>query len=208
LHWSFRRATCAAQKTPVLAHQLCLDQFYHLSLTIRDCTIFFPCFLVNIDQMNIIYQPANTTMYEEKGSKQVAVVGQEEKQAFTVVVGVSASGDVLPFQVIYCGKTDCALPSKTTTTYQESKKLGFKLCFSNITTYWSTFELMCDYVHDILAPYWTKQFELVAGTPDGQECVLQLDVWSVHRSVQFRTWLDKHYPWIKYRFVPGGCTGI
>lgn len=66
---------------------------------------------------------------------------------------------------------------------------------------------MCDYVGDILVPYWTRQKEL-AGAPDDQECILQLDIWSVHKSIQFRTWLDQQYPWIKYRFVPGGCTGI
>ncbi|KIK99616.1 hypothetical protein PAXRUDRAFT_114326, partial [Paxillus rubicundulus Ve08.2h10] len=44
--------------------------------------------------------------------------------------------------------------------------------------------------------------------PNSQECILQLDVWSVHQFVQFHTWLDKHYPWIKDCFVPGGCTGI
>jgi hypothetical protein len=69
------------------------------------------------------------------------------------------------------------------------------------------FELMCDYVRDILIPYWTRQKELV-GAPNDQECILHLDVWSVHKSIQFRTWLDQHYPWIKYCFVPGGCTGI
>jgi hypothetical protein len=91
--------------------------------------------------------------------------------------------------------------------FKDAQDLGFKLCFSNTDTYWSTFPLMCDYVCDILVPYWTRKKELI-GAPDDQECILQLDVWSVHKSVQFRTWLDQQYPWIKYRFVPGGCTGI
>lgn len=207
LNWSFRRATHAAQKTPSNADQLCLDQFLRLTLTIRNCAIFHACFYVNIDQTNIVYQPANTATYEEVGSKQVAVIGQEEKRAFTVVVGISASGDALPFQVIYCSKTTRSLPTKNTPQFKEAQRLGFKLCFSNTNTYWSTFELMCDYIHDILVPYWTRQKELV-GAPDDQECILHLDVWSVHKSIQFRTWLDQHYPWIKYRFVPGGCTGI
>lgn len=207
LNWTFRRATRAAQKTPSNADQLCLDQFYRLTLTIRDCAIFDASFYVNIDQTNIVYQPANTATYEEVGSKQVAVIGQEEKRAFTVLVGISASGDALPFQVIYCGKTARSLPSKTTQQFKDAQDLGFELCFSNTDTYWSTFQLMCDYVRNILVPYWTRQKELV-GAPDDQECILQLDVWSVHKSVQFRTWLDQQYPWIKYRFVPGGCTGI
>ncbi|KAG2050851.1 hypothetical protein BDR06DRAFT_891036, partial [Suillus hirtellus] len=35
-----------------------------------------------------------------------------------------------------------------------------------------------------------------------------LNVWSVHRSIQFHTWLDMTYPWMKYHFVPGDCTGV
>ncbi|KIK76001.1 hypothetical protein PAXRUDRAFT_62464, partial [Paxillus rubicundulus Ve08.2h10] len=87
----------------------------------------------------------NTTTYEEVGSKQVAVIGQEEKQAFTVVVGISASGCAIPFQIIYCGKTARSLPTKKTSQFREAQELGFKLRFSNTDTYWSTFELMCDY---------------------------------------------------------------
>ncbi|KIJ10719.1 hypothetical protein PAXINDRAFT_28855, partial [Paxillus involutus ATCC 200175] len=205
LKWSFRCATRAAQKMPPDATQLCLHQFYRLALTIRDCAIFHASFYVNIDQTNIVYQPANTATYEEVGSKQVAVIGQEEKRAFTVVVGISASGCTLPFQIIYCGKTARSLPAKKTSQFREAQELGFKLHFSNTDTYWSTFELMCDYVCNILVPYWAKEKEQVSA-PDDQECILQLDVWSVHKSIQIRTWLDKEYPWIKYHFVPGGCT--
>ncbi|KAG1900159.1 uncharacterized protein F5891DRAFT_922199, partial [Suillus fuscotomentosus] len=98
-----------------------------------------------IDQTNIVYQPENTATYEEVGSKQVTVVGQEEKRAFTVVVGISASGNALPFQVIYCGKTTCSLPSKSMPQFKKAQHLGFKLCFSNTDMHWSMFELMCDY---------------------------------------------------------------
>ncbi|KAG2064905.1 hypothetical protein BDR04DRAFT_987614, partial [Suillus decipiens] len=70
LNWLFRRATHAAQKTPSNADQLCLDQFYHLTLTIHDCAIFDASFYVNIDQINIVYQPGNTATYQEVGSKQ------------------------------------------------------------------------------------------------------------------------------------------
>ncbi|KIK79573.1 hypothetical protein PAXRUDRAFT_60299, partial [Paxillus rubicundulus Ve08.2h10] len=30
----------------------------------------------------------------------------------------------------------------------------------------------------------------------------------VHRSVAFRTWLDTHYAWIRYRLIPAGTTGV
>ncbi|KAG1717242.1 hypothetical protein EDB19DRAFT_1392728 [Suillus lakei] len=40
LNWTFHRATRTAQKTPSNADQLCLDQFYCLTLTIHDRAIF------------------------------------------------------------------------------------------------------------------------------------------------------------------------
>ncbi|KAG1866364.1 hypothetical protein C8R48DRAFT_600290, partial [Suillus tomentosus] len=103
LNWSFCRATRAAQKLPPNVEQVLLDQFLRLALTIHDCAIFDAAFLVNIDQTNIIYQPSNTSTFEVTGSKQVVVLGQEEKRAFTIVNGISAKGHVLPLQLIYEG---------------------------------------------------------------------------------------------------------
>ncbi|KAG2354056.1 hypothetical protein BDR07DRAFT_1253220, partial [Suillus spraguei] len=54
LKWSFCHATHAAQKTPSNADQLCLNQFYQLTLTIHDCTIFYASFYININQTNIV----------------------------------------------------------------------------------------------------------------------------------------------------------
>ncbi|KAG1864109.1 hypothetical protein C8R48DRAFT_551872, partial [Suillus tomentosus] len=103
LHCLFHHATRTAQKLPENADECYLEQLLWLTLTICDCAIFHPSFYVNIDQTNIIYQPANTLTYEVKGSKQVALPGQDEKRAFTTLVGISAAGDALPFQIIYCG---------------------------------------------------------------------------------------------------------
>ncbi|KAG1760822.1 hypothetical protein EDD22DRAFT_780617 [Suillus occidentalis] len=66
---------------------------------------------------------------------------------------------------------------------------------------------MCKYVNDILVPYWEEQ-KVLPNAPADQECILHLNVWSVHRSIQFHMWTDMTYPWIKYHFVPGGCTGV
>jgi hypothetical protein len=200
-----RSATRAAQKLPTNADELCREQFLRLSLTLRDGVIDRPQFYVNIDQTNVIYQTTNSRTFEERGSKQVAVVGQEEKRAFTLVVGISAAGDLLPFQVIYTGKTARSLP--TLARRNEAEGLGIKFEFSGTDTYWSTFELMCKYISTILVPYWMHQKEL-ADVPLDQECVLQLDVWSVHKSIAFRTWLNKNYHWIKYRYVPANMTGV
>ncbi|EKM53854.1 uncharacterized protein PHACADRAFT_97693 [Phanerochaete carnosa HHB-10118-sp] len=66
---------------------------------------------------------------------------------------------------------------------------------------------MCSYVNHILVPYLNRMKEELGLSPD-HECILELDVWSVHRSKQFRTWMKTTHPWIILDFVPGGCTEI
>jgi hypothetical protein len=74
--------------------------------------------------MNIIYQATNSSTYEEKGLRQVSIVGQEEKHTFTLVVGISAVGDLLAFQVIYGGKTQQSVPSNCAARCAEADMLG------------------------------------------------------------------------------------
>jgi hypothetical protein len=160
-----------------------------------------------MDQTYFHLQPTSTSTFEEVGSKQVAVIGKEEKRAATLQAAVSGNGDVLPYHIIYKGKTAASLPHNSCEGLQEAIDLGFLFDFSGTNSYWSTFELMCKWVDKILVPYWVRQKECV-GAPADQECILYFDIWAVHCSVAFRTWLDKSYPWIKYRYVPAGMTGL
>jgi hypothetical protein len=45
-------------------------------------------------------------------SHQVTVIGEDKKRAFTVVVSVSNSSELLPFQAIYQGYSSKTCPSK------------------------------------------------------------------------------------------------
>ena len=55
------------------------------------------------------------------------MVGMDEKRAFTLVVGVSADGTLLPFQTIFVGKTTTSLPSATDSPkYSNAIKAEFK----------------------------------------------------------------------------------
>ena len=63
------------------------------------------------------------------------------------------------------------------------------------------------YVNDILAPYFERK-KRENGLPPTQKSLVQLDVWSVHRSAEFREWMRKNHPTIILDYVPGGCTGV
>ena len=105
---------------------------------------------VNTDQTQIIYQQGTKETWNKKGEKQIATVGLEEKRAFTLVPSITASGDMLPFQAVFSGKSSLSLPRPGSRGYAESERLGFKLEFSMNASYWSTQKTMGDLVTDIV----------------------------------------------------------
>ncbi|KDQ56439.1 hypothetical protein JAAARDRAFT_132442, partial [Jaapia argillacea MUCL 33604] len=76
--------------------------FFRIAVMICDEDIP-ACLIVNMDQTQCLYSAGNKLTYVRKGSKQVSVVGMDKKRAFTLVIGISLSGKVLPFQVVYAG---------------------------------------------------------------------------------------------------------
>jgi hypothetical protein len=206
LLWSERRATRAAQKIPDDWEQLCLDSFLRIAYGIKEEDIP-PELFVNSDQTQVVYAQGCKLTWTKTGSRQVTVIGEDEKRAFTIVVSISNSGELLPFQAIYQGHTTKSCPSKSAPNYDEAKGAGFRFEFSKSKTYWSTQETMCLLVDNIIAPYFAKQ-KAKLGLPESQKAIWQIDVWSVHRSVEFRTWMKTNHPNITLDFVPGGCTGL
>jgi hypothetical protein len=91
------------------------------------------------------------------GSKQVAVIGSDEKRAFTVMVSVASDGTRLPLQAIYAGKTSRSRPSSNATNHDNLINEGCLLQESGTTTYWANHSTMHDFVNQILAPYFNQQ---------------------------------------------------
>ena len=50
---------------------------------------------------------------EEEGSKTIPIVGLGDKQQITVTVVVAMTGEMLPMQVLYTGKTERCHPAYT-----------------------------------------------------------------------------------------------
>ena len=202
LDWSFRRSTRAAQKIPQNSDHLLNRAFLRMACLVRDESVA-SCFIVNADQTQNVYNPGSKTTWTESGVKQVAIVGLEEKRAFTLLVGPSNSGEVLPFQAIYQGKDPRrSLHKPSSPGYQEAIDFRFRFEVSEKDTYWSTQKTMRSYVTNILVPYFNKH-KARLNLPN-QQCIFQIDVWSVHRSTEFTGWMAATYPWITLTFVPGG----
>jgi hypothetical protein len=206
LGWSERRATKAAHKLPANHEALLEEAFFREAYVIRDYAI--PAALhVNTDQTQLVYQQGAGSMWGQRGVKQVATVGQEEKRAFTLVPSISASGKLLATQAVFMGKTTASCLSPQAARYNEAIALGYIMLPSKTGTYWSNHDTMHLLVDDIIAPYF-EAIKVELGLPSSQVSIWKIDCWSVHKSKEFLAWMKKNHPNIIVLFVPGGCTGV
>ena len=204
--WSLLQATHPGKKTPENITQVLTDATLRLVSTILQHNV--PKFLiVNSDQTGVVYSAGAVETYAPTGSKQVEVVGKDERRAFTLMVGISMSREVLPFQAVYAGKTKAPLPTSSAPKYAKAtEELKFHFESSGNDTYWSTMVTMQSYVTKILAPYF--QSHCKQSNLPNQLCIWQIDCWSVHQSLEFCSWMQKNYPWIWIHYSPANCTGL
>ena len=67
--------------------------------------------ILNIDQTPSKFVPTENVTKAETGSKHVSRKGGNEKRSITVTLPETITGKILPFQLIYTGKTARSLPS-------------------------------------------------------------------------------------------------
>ncbi|KAJ7794834.1 hypothetical protein B0H14DRAFT_3556186 [Mycena olivaceomarginata] len=144
LGWSERRTTKAAQKLPANHEKALEEAFFRMAHVIRDYAVP-PALIVNTDQTQIVYAQGTGSTWTQRGVKQVAAVGQEEKRAFTLVPSISASAS----------------------RYDEAVALGYVMIHSGTATYWCNLGTMYLLVDDIIAPYF-EAMKMELGLPSSQ----------------------------------------
>lgn len=206
MRWSERKATRAAHKLPKDWEAQCERSFLRMAHDTKEHDI--PAELrVNSDQAQGVFAQGCDFTWAATGSKQVPIIGAEEKRAMTIVASVSASGELLPFQAVYGGKTSVSCPSRNAKNRTGADAAGIQFEPSGVKSYWSTHATMHSLVDTIIAPYFERQ-KTKLGLPQAQKSIWQIDVWSVHRSVAFRKWMKENHSNIIIHFVPAGCTGV
>lgn len=121
--------------------------------------------IVNLDQTPLSYVSPGKYTFDLKGSKTVPVKGIDDKRQITATFAISLSGEFLPLQVIYEGKTKRCLPK-----YQFPKE--FDVTFSE--NHWSNTEKSVSFFENVIFPYFKKVRKAV-GYPDEQKSLVIMD---------------------------------
>ena len=103
--------------------------------------------IINVDQTPSKYMPTSSVTTAEKNSKHVPKQEVDDKCAITLTLAKTLSGDMLPFQMIYTGKTSCSLPAAK---FPKSFLLGFN------KLHWSNEEETFFLLKEVISPYITK----------------------------------------------------
>jgi hypothetical protein len=104
-------------------------------------------------------------------------------------------------QAIYQGKTDQSLPPSR--LRHRSKHAGWH--FTSTENHWSDLPSMKALVSKIIEPYRKCTVEKL-GLPAEQKILWLIDVWSVHVSEAFRSWMKQHFANILILYIPPNCT--
>ena len=138
-----RKATTAAKIEP--SHFDELKEQYLLDIKVVVEMEKVPSELVfNWDHTGINIVPGSKWTMEQKGSKRVELAGLNDKRQITVVFCASLTGEFLPVQVIYQGKTTASLPRYA---FPDDWDITFT------PNHWSNEDKTKEYINNIVIPY-------------------------------------------------------
>ena len=121
--------------------------------------------ILNWDQTGIHLVPAASWTMEQVGSKRVEIKGVGDKRQITAVLCGSLTGDYLPPQLIYKGKTSHCHPNF---------KFPADWHVTHSPKHWSTEDTMVQYVKEIIIPYVDSQRDLL-GADASQAALVIMD---------------------------------
>ena len=104
--------------------------------------------ILNWDHTAINIVPVSSWTMNQKGEKRVEIVGLDDKRQITAVLCGALSGEILPFQLIYQGKTSACLPKV---------KLPKDWLLSFTPNHWSNEDKTEEYIPSVLLPYLEKK---------------------------------------------------
>lgn len=139
-----RKATTSKSKLPVERFAEVKKQFLNDVVSIVEFMEIPAELILNWDQTGIKIVPSCTWTMDQQGSKRVEIVGVTDKRQITAVFCGSLTGDFLPIQVVYKGKTSRCHPHF---------KFPDSWHVTHSPRHWSTETTMLAYVSEVIVPY-------------------------------------------------------
>eukprot|EP00058_Branchiostoma_floridae_P006720 XP_002592208.1 hypothetical protein BRAFLDRAFT_84636 [Branchiostoma floridae] len=189
-----RKATKAARKLPADFDESRATFLTRVSETVAELEIPEEM-VINWDQTGVNIVPVGDWTLEEAGARQVPVVGKEDKRQITLLLAISLSGQLLPPQVLYQGKTD-----KCHASFNFPEEWDVY----HTTSHWSNTDSMERYVETVVKPYMAAQRERL-GLEEDHPGMAIFDVYKAHRTPVLLAQLKAAN--IQPVFVPASCTG-
>ena len=150
--------------------------------------------ILNWDHTPINIVPGSQWTMAQKGAKRIEMIGLDDKHQITAVVCGTLSGDFLPMQLIYTGKTTACLP---TIKFPKDWLLSFT------PNHWSNEKKTKEYLQSIIIPYIkTKRHE--SGLDDTFPALVIFDVFKGQTTeAMFQLLRDNN---IYVVTIPANCT--
>ena len=139
-----KRKACSKAKVDVPQCEQLKNDFLLEIKTIVSMDEIPPELVLNFDQTGLNDVPISHWNMHKEGVKRVEVVAKDDKRQLTAVFAGSMSGDCLPAQLIYEGKTDRCFPHYQFPSTWHVTKTG---------KHWSNEQTMKEYFDKIIVPY-------------------------------------------------------
>ena len=132
----------------------------------------------------------------ERGSKDVSLLGMDDKRQITAVLACTPTGTLLSSQLLYQGSTTrCHPPAHVVFPH------GWDIWHSE--SHWSTRETVKRFISKILKPYADSVISELA-LPVSQRGLVILDVYAAHRTPDVLEEFQRNG--FEVVFVPANCT--
>ena len=150
--------------------------------------------IINWDQTGMHYVPVASWTMEKEGSKRIEICGIDDKRQLTAVFGCSMTGDFLPVQLVYQGKTQKCHPVF---------KYPSDWDITHSPNHWSNESTMKDYIVKILKPYISNKREQLK-LPGDHHALVIYDVFKGQCTPAIFKLLEENN--IDIVLVPANCT--
>lgn len=148
--------------------------------------------VINWDQMGINVVPSNFTM-EERGASRVKIAGYGDKRMIKATFTATLTGEFLPMQILYGGKTNRCHPRYT-----------FLAVFNihHNPNHWANEECAIRFIKKIIIPYVKTTRERLSDP--SQTAMVLLDVFKGQTTTAVHDLMEENN--IVYEHITSGCT--